>query len=265
MSKGKRRVVPGKSTMGAVFVLILSVLLPAVGACEDPDAEASTSSDGATEVVSTTIPDGTDGTDVTGDSTADSDAADDSTTMSTTLASVVIGPTSTGVFQTVPPLSLQPISPAISIDPGLLQIWTRYEEDDSLLEFEPGWETVSSSSASEGAYRATMMGASEPTSVAAYFVGTRIRIIAFKDGVYGQANAYLSWGGAGGWDGLGTWGLDLYSPSLTSSQVVWTSPVLDYGTYALVFNNAVLPSDPVDPINIDAVEVMGVLIGNPGP
>ena len=173
MFKGTRRPIPVRPVMGLVLLLVLSGLLLNVGACDDLDTEASVSSDETTELVSST--------------TILDETADDGTTMSTTLASVVVGPTGTAVIQASPDLTLQPLSPAISLDPGLLQLWTRHEEDDPNLEFQPGWETVSSSSASGGTYRVTIPAANDPTSVAAYFIGTRIRIIAFKDSVYGEA------------------------------------------------------------------------------
>jgi hypothetical protein len=245
--------------MRLVLSLVLCSAFLIVGACDNLDTGGSASNDEATDLAtSTTIPDDA----AEGVTTAST--SEDGTTMSTTLASVMIGPTSTAVFQASPDLTLAPLGPHISLDPQMLVLWTRYEEDDPLLEFEPGWETVYSSSASGGAYRATITDANDSTSVVTYFAGTRIRIIAFKDSVYGEAGVFMGEGGAGGWQGLSSGSLDLYSPSLTSSQVVWTSPVLEYGTYSLAYNNTPHTNAP-EHINIDAVEVMGTLISNPGP
>lgn len=179
--------------------------------------------------------------------------------------------TSTAVVEMAPPAPSAMQAPVESFE-GIhsLDVWTRYEENDPHLYFSSGWgPSVQISPSARGTYRSSDTDLLSEKVVSVWFTGVQVRIIARGGPDYGQALAalyeydeYLRLVGV-------EETLDLSSTG-DSTQVVWTSPVLDYGTYELVY--ASMRNDNSGgtwegllsmPISLDALEVRGVLVYDP--
>jgi hypothetical protein len=134
--------------------------------------------------------------------------------------------------------------------------WTRFEEDDSRLRFDPPWPISSSTLCSGGWYKVGLPG----SKVELEFEGTRIRYVARMSQDACIAMLTL--------DGEAFFNVDLCSePGTAPSRVVWTSPVLAFGTHELEIawtedsNPAAIPTrGGLYLITLDAVDVIGTLV-----
>lgn len=270
MLKGTRSPILVKSMMSPALLLALLGLLLALSACENLGTEASLPADETAGVASTTTSDDS----REANTPSDSEDTDGSSPMSTTLASIQIGPTSTAVFQASPGATLESVGPQVSLDPGtLVQFWNRYEEDHLLVDTNSnmGWSVTYGAPSSGGKCLVQNQFAIDGEitcgcSVVVMFTGTQIRVIATTGPAYGWG-AFRIQGGPNGPNPseYTDWGMVNCYSTTVASQVVWTSPVLDYGTYVLDYwdygtrDNPPNPN-PHHPMTFDAVEVRGTLV-----
>ena len=126
---------------------------------------------------------------------------------------------------------------------------TRYDQIDSRLSYSGGWEALSRSLSWKGIYsRANTKGA----SVTIAFIGEQLDWIATKGTSMGKADVYV--------DGAFKQTVDLASPTALYRQDVWSTGTLPSGVHKvkIVYNPT---SHAGDYINVDAVDVLGDLVG----
>ena len=236
MSKGKCSVLPGKYLPALALFLVLSGLVLTVAACKNLTTDTSKSpsisieavaevASTPTTVTSTTVPASKRAADDLEESVSPADAA-----------FANIG-TSSSVLWVTPSVFTMDATP-----------WTRFEEDDPLLVWGSGWTTEFSDLASGDEYRLQ----SENGGMYVPFSGTRIRLAAMTDSMYGRVRLQLDDSDG---NSVGMWLVDLYSAS-PASRTVWTSPVLTSGTYYLQID----AGNNRDRITFDAVDVIGTLV-----
>jgi hypothetical protein len=267
MSKGMRRLIPGRSAMGRVVLLVLSGLLVTVVACKDLSADTSASVyvNSAAHTGGTAVPAETD---TVLESNTETASTPKSAAPSTEHEDLLpTGTTTTTIFVAATSMA-QPVAR-----------WTRFEEDDPRLLFEGAWFVASSPDASGGSYRQITHDQPHNQSVTLRFEGTRVRLVAYRMVQCGYGRVLL--------DGAEFW-VDYFSLyqrfnplselwvySRWYNQIVWTSPVLASGTHQLLLER----TDFVNPaaydyvgspmaagiqgINFDAVDVFGGTLISP--
>jgi len=133
---------------------------------------------------------------------------------------------------------------------------TRYEQGDSRLRYVGSWDVLSTSYASGGSYRRA--GASG-ASVVITFDGTAMAWIAKTTSSYGKARVTV--------DGGIPATVDLYSPATKWRQKVWEVAGLAAGvhTVRIAWTGTRNPASSGTYINLDALDVTGVLLKTPVP
>ena len=135
-----------------------------------------------------------------------------------------------------------------------LIVWQtiRYEQNAPGLSYSGAWIRSSSPSASKGAF---VYCDSKGASLSFAFIGTHCALLAKTSDRYGKAKVTV--------DGEGGSTVDFYSKDPVWSHVVWETKTLPFGTHTVVISwtgkKAKAAKDTN--INIDAVEVVGAVIG----
>lgn len=201
------------------LTLVLSLALAGallVGACGCQDlgqAEDTTTTDGSVM-----------------EATGSTDGAQSTSTSGTTSTTSAV--TST----TLPPAATTTSTTAgmgILIDPVVIALPTRYEDDDPALQWVGTWSTASSTAHSDG----TAKFSGTPNSrVGIQFEGTGVRLIAPTPGVAGRITVHLYGAGADITDTIDLTG------SGETKVAVWSSGTIPSGTYQCWFG--------YDPTNI---------------
>lgn len=130
---------------------------------------------------------------------------------------------------------------------GALVAYQTYQESDSKIAFTPAWTDVSNSSCSGGKMR-TRNAAGSATAT---FTGTGISVIATKSPAYGKLRVILDYGTPTI--------VDLRATSTLYKQKVYTKSGLTYGGHTLRLEWTGSTSGTGTTVNLDALEVTGVL------
>jgi tRNA A37 threonylcarbamoyladenosine biosynthesis protein TsaE len=138
-----------------------------------------------------------------------------------------------------------------SLPPGVFET-VRHEEIERRFTFSGDWTASNNDSASGKSF---VYADSEGASLTVRFVGTAAAYVAKKSPRYGVAEVTL--------DGTAVATVDLYSAEEAWQQVVWETSELASGPHVLViaWTGEKAAAAEGTNINIDAVEVNGVLIG----
>jgi hypothetical protein len=138
---------------------------------------------------------------------------------------------------------------ALDITGQLVDV-TRFEQNDTRLDWAGAWKTTTSVDASGGSFQFVDEAGA---TVTIDFTGVALDIIAKKGPLYGQATIIL--------DGTETFSVDLYSADVGWGLTVWSSGLLTEGDHTVSIKWAGTKNDAATGtnINLDAVDVMGDL------
>ncbi len=128
----------------------------------------------------------------------------------------------------------------------------RHEETERRLTYAGDW-TASDNNLASG--KSFAYAGSAGASLTVRFIGTQLSWIAKTGPLYGLADITV--------DGTGVETVDLYSPVVAWQQVVWQSDTLSLGphTVTIAWTGEKAANAKATNINVDALEVLGVLTG----
>ena len=168
---------------------------------------------------------------------------------------VVSTDSSTTTLAAVEPPDEEPTTTTESTTTTLpLTVWQtiRYEQNAPGLSYSGAWTRSSSASASKGSF---VFSDSKGSSLTFAFVGTHCALLGKTSNQYGKAKVTV--------DGEGASTVDFYSKDPVWSHIVWETKTLPFGTHTVVISwtgkKAKAAKDTN--INIDAVEVVGAVVG----
>jgi hypothetical protein len=140
---------------------------------------------------------------------------------------------------------------ATTLPAGVFEI-IRHQETEGRLTYAGTWKASDSDSASGKSFA---FAGSSGASLTIRFVGTQLSWIAKKSPAYGKAEVTV--------DGSSVGSVDLYSADEVWQQVVWQTDTLSVGPHAvtIAWTGEKTAAATGTNINIDAIEVNGVLTG----
>ncbi len=140
---------------------------------------------------------------------------------------------------------------ATSLPVGVFET-TTHQETERRFTYAGSWKASDNNSATGSSFT---FANSSGASLTIRFVGTELSWIAKKSPVYGQAEVTV--------DGTSVGNVDLYSADVVWQQVVWQTGTLSVGPHVvtIAWTGQKAPAATDDNINVDAIEVHGVLTG----